>query len=103
MASPNHSLAQADDALDNRLLLLNGNSFFDINYLDLAAPLGDGMLARVALRRVEGAARYGLVHLVGERSRAFIDIGIPQDLARTDGLTAGRHWRPAASLTPTGC
>ena len=67
------ALAQAGDALDERFLLLNGDSFFDINYLDLAAPLGDGMLARVALRRVEDAARYGAARLEGERIRAFAE------------------------------
>lgn len=153
------ALVQAGGALDERFLLLNGDSFFDINYLDLAAPLGDGTLARVALRRVEDAARYGAVRLEGERIRAFaerpeqggeglinggiywmdrrildhipagpcslerdvlpglaergelagrcydgafIDIGIPQDLARADALAAGWHRRPAAFLDRDG-
>lgn len=153
------ALVQAADALDDRFLLLNGDSYFDINYLDLTAPLGGGTLARVALRRVEDAARYGAVRLEGERIQAFaerpeqggqglinggiywmdrrildripagpcslerdvlpglaergelagrcydgtfIDIGIPQDLARADSLAAGWHRRPAAFLDRDG-
>jgi D-glycero-D-manno-heptose 1,7-bisphosphate phosphatase len=56
----------------------------------------------VALRRVEDAARYGAVRLVEERIRAFIAIGIPQDLVRADGLTAGWHRRPTAFLGRDG-
>lgn len=153
------ALAQVRDALDETFLLLNGDSFFDLNYLDLTAPLGDGLLARVALRRVADASRYGTVRLDGERIRvfaerpeqagegvinggvywmdrrildhipagpcslerdvlpmlagrgelagrrydgAFIDIGIPEDLARADTLLAQWQRRPAAFLDRDG-
>ena len=57
------ALHYARDRLDPRFLLLNGDSFFDIDYSDLIgrpAAVPDA-LGRVALRQVEDAARYGLV------------------------------------------
>ncbi|MFD1625092.1 HAD-IIIA family hydrolase [Azospirillum griseum] len=153
------ALIQARAALDPQFLLLNGDSFFDINVLDLTAPLGDGVLARVALRRVEDATRYGAVRVEGDRIQAFaerpdqagaglingglywmdrrildhipagpcslerdvlpglaaqgalagrcydgafIDIGVPEDLARADGLLSDWLRRPAAFLDRDG-
>ena len=63
------------DHLQDEFLLLNGDSIFDFNYLDLSncARAGEpaNWLARVALLPVEHATRYGFVELDGPRIRAF--------------------------------
>jgi len=67
------ALAQAADALDERFVLLNGDSFFDINLRVLtAAPLPEGG-GRLALRMVEDTARYGSVQLSDTKISAFIE------------------------------
>lgn len=67
------ALAQAADALAERFVLLNGDSFFDINLRALtAAPLPEGG-GRLALRMVDDTARYGSVQLEGTKISAFIE------------------------------
>ncbi len=67
------ALAQAAQVLDEYFVLLNGDSFFDINLRALtAAPLPEGG-GRLALRMVEDTARYGSVQLDGARISAFIE------------------------------
>jgi D-glycero-D-manno-heptose 1,7-bisphosphate phosphatase len=50
----------AGSHLEENFLLLNGDTFFDFNLLDLVRPL-DSKVGRMALRRVADAARYGVV------------------------------------------
>ncbi len=50
------------DRLDERFLLLNGDTRFDVNLLDLALHAGDA-LATLALRREAPGARYGTVEI----------------------------------------
>lgn len=58
------ALRNACDILAPRFLMLNGDCFFDFNFLDLAMDRDDGdWLARIALRHVEDASRYGVVTL----------------------------------------
>ena len=65
------ALHLAADQLASSFLLSNGDSFFDFNLRALAAvPLGDS-LARIALRHVPDAGRYGSVTLKGGRIAAF--------------------------------
>ena len=67
------ALAQAAEALDERFVLLNGDSFFDINLRALtAAPLPEGG-GRLALRMVEDTARYGSVRLNDAKISAFVE------------------------------
>ena len=67
------ALAQAADALDERFVLLNGDSFFDINLRVLtAAPLPEGG-GRLSLRMVEDTSRYGSVQLSDTKISAFIE------------------------------
>lgn len=67
------ALAEAAGVLDDRFVLLNGDSFFDINLRALtAAPLPEGG-GRLALRMVEDTSRYGSVRLDGTRIAAFIE------------------------------
>ncbi len=58
------ALLAAQENLTENFLLLNGDSLFDFNYLDLILPLpneGSPPLITMALRHVEDARRYGLV------------------------------------------
>lgn len=61
--------------LQPQFLLLNGDSIFDFNFLDLChcnAPEEDaGWVGRVALLPVENATRYGFVELDGWKIKAF--------------------------------
>jgi D-glycero-D-manno-heptose 1,7-bisphosphate phosphatase len=56
------ALQLAASGLEDFFLLMNGDSFFDFNILDLAArPLRDSAVARIALRKVGDVSRYGVV------------------------------------------
>jgi len=68
------ALVHAGARLQQRFLLLNGDSFFDFNLLDLIARSG-GSLAHMALRADVTGDRYGRVELDGDRIRAFIAPG----------------------------
>jgi D-glycero-D-manno-heptose 1,7-bisphosphate phosphatase len=66
------ALTCARDLLAPRFLLLNGDSFFDINMCALAAePLAANVEGLLALRRVADPARYGTVELTGSRITGF--------------------------------
>ena len=62
------ALWQARDRLDDAFLMLNGDSWFDINLRDLAARLAGApaALGVLALRRLPDASRYGAVRLAGD-------------------------------------
>ena len=63
------ALISAREIIAPRFLLLNGDSFFDIN---LRALAGDSAYeAVIALRRVSDPSRYGTVELKGGEIRAF--------------------------------
>lgn len=146
------------EQLDERFLLLNGDTLFGINLLDLPLHAGNS-LATLALRRTAPGARYGTVDVaangqvtgflpskpdregpinggiyvldrriidwIGEGSVSleaevfprlakagllrgtlydakFIDIGIPEDLARSQTLVPSMQRRPAAFLDRDG-
>jgi D,D-heptose 1,7-bisphosphate phosphatase len=61
----------ARDLLATLFVLGNGDSLFDVNWRSLAAALPDDADARLALRQVEDAARYGAVTLSGDRIVRF--------------------------------
>lgn len=65
------ALRHIADRLDDRFLMTNGDSFFDINYLALACGMRSDDVARLALRTVPDGERYGRVELDGERVTAF--------------------------------
>lgn len=44
-------------------LLINGDSLFNFNWLDLCSPLSESTFGRIALRSVPAAARYGVVSI----------------------------------------
>ena len=66
------ALRLARHRLRERFLVLNGDTLFDLNYLDLASLL-DGVAAAVALREVPNAGRYGRVLVEGERVATFAE------------------------------
>jgi D-glycero-D-manno-heptose 1,7-bisphosphate phosphatase len=66
------ALLNARDVLDERFLLCNGDSFFDINLLALAAlPMEGPWMGKLALRHMADAGRYGAVKLDGARITGF--------------------------------
>jgi D,D-heptose 1,7-bisphosphate phosphatase len=67
------ALRHARARLDEAFLLLNGDSWFDINLCDLAAQLTrqPSALGVLALRQVADSGRYGTVTVVGERIASF--------------------------------
>lgn len=68
------ALKHAATRLDRQFLLLNGDSFFDFNVMDLAArPTG---MVRVALKRDHAGDRYGRVLLERDFIKTFLPAGI---------------------------
>jgi D-glycero-D-manno-heptose 1,7-bisphosphate phosphatase len=65
------ALLHAADRLEDRFLMTNGDSVFDIDYGALADCLGAEDVGALALRRIEDAARYGSVACEGGRIVAF--------------------------------
>jgi D-glycero-D-manno-heptose 1,7-bisphosphate phosphatase len=154
------ALIHAREHLAPQFLLLNGDSLFDINYLDLCSPpmAPPDTLGVMALRRMPDTGRYGRVELSGSRvtnfaekasggsglinggiywldrsvldwigavpasleahilprlaksgrlaarsyERFFIDIGIPEDLARAQDAIPAQMRRPAVFLDRDG-
>lgn len=68
------AITQVSDSLQEQFLLLNGDSFFDLNLLDLPslAP-GSDWLGKVALRPLADTGRYGTVGLAGEQITSFAE------------------------------
>jgi D-glycero-D-manno-heptose 1,7-bisphosphate phosphatase len=70
------ALKHAAARLDRRFLLLNGDSFFDLNVLDLvAASANPPALVRVALKRDHAGDRYGRVLLDRDFIKTFLPAG----------------------------
>lgn len=55
------ALRYAANQLDDVFLMMNGDSFFDVNYLALETALRESDVGAMALRRVSDAGRYGRV------------------------------------------
>ena len=68
------ALVHAAGVLQERFLLLNGDSFFDFNILDLATRARES-LVHMALRADVVGDRFGRVVLDGDRVRSFIAPG----------------------------
>jgi D,D-heptose 1,7-bisphosphate phosphatase len=66
-------LKLAADLLDDEFLVLNGDTVFDVNYLDLALRLSGENLAAVALRPVDDVSRYGQVRLERGQIKSFCE------------------------------
>jgi len=94
------ALRFAEEHLDDHFLLLNGDSLFDINLLDLAArPLGAGGIGRLALKRQHDISRYGAVEMDGDDICKFLE----KDPAGGAGLISGGvYWLSKAVLGHIG-
>jgi len=68
------ALVRAASLLQNRFLLLHGDSFFDFNFLDLVSRAGS-RLVDMALRADAGDDRYRRVVVDNNRVRAFLAPG----------------------------
>jgi D,D-heptose 1,7-bisphosphate phosphatase len=69
------ALKHAAPRLDEKFLLLNGDSFFDFNILDLAAPVRSPAIVRVALKKDQAGDRYGRVLLDRDFIKTFLPAG----------------------------
>jgi D-glycero-D-manno-heptose 1,7-bisphosphate phosphatase len=71
------ALRFAAERLAPRFLMLNGDSFFDTNWLDLVSALTPppDPVAVMTLRRVEDTSRYGVVRLDGAQVTGFAERG----------------------------
>ena len=70
------ALKHAAPRLDRRFLLLNGDSFFDFNMLDLAPGAADSSaIVRVALKKDHAGDRYGRVLLDRDFIKTFLPAG----------------------------
>ena len=70
------ALKRAQEQLAREFVLLNGDTWFDVNLLDLAPTTsmsGGDWLISMCLRRVDDAARYGVVELAGEAVAAIVE------------------------------
>lgn len=81
------ALLHAKNDLADSFFVLNGDTFFDINILDLAlAPAG--ALAHIALRQVTHIERHGSVILVGDRIVKFAE----KSRSGPGLINAGVYW-----------
>ncbi len=69
------ALVHAADLLQERFLLLNGDSFFDFNILDLVSRANAPACVQMALRADVVGDRFGRVVLESDRVRSFIAPG----------------------------
>jgi D,D-heptose 1,7-bisphosphate phosphatase len=102
------ALVHARDGLDDRFLLLNGDSLFDFNMANLladAAADGPDVIGRMVLRHLDDVSRFGVVTLDGDRVTAFRER--PPEGAAGGTINAGvyafrrdllDHLAPACSL-----
>jgi D,D-heptose 1,7-bisphosphate phosphatase len=68
------ALWNARQRLDERFYLVNGDSWFDFNWLSLVTVPGAAeRIATIALRATEDAGRYGLVETEGAMVRRFLE------------------------------
>lgn len=101
------ALKYASKLLQPHFLLLNGDSIFDFNFLDLchcAAPAEDeGWVGRVALLPVQNATRYGFVELDDWQIKAFKE---KPEQPESGLINSGVYWLSASVLdfiTETPC
>lgn len=89
------------DLLDDIFLVLNGDTLFDINYLDLAQKLSRENVAAIALRRVDNVSPYGQVHLNKGKIKDFCE-----KAHKGKGLVSGGVYamtKKVFDYLPNGC
>ncbi len=86
------ALFHAAPLLDERFLMCNGDSLFDCNIAALLADVAaspDDALARMIVREIPDASRYGTVELDGDRVTAFRERPDPQAAGQPGTINAG--------------
>ncbi len=70
------ALQIAQDKLEDQFLLINGDTYFDFNYLDLLVrdPC-EKWIVKMALRDISNPDRYGSVQLSGNQIAGFVEKG----------------------------
>lgn len=93
------ALVHAAGRLASEFLLLNGDSYFDINLLDLAIRArASEALAVLALAQVDNTARYGTVALAGETISSFAE----KTSSGPGLINAGIYWLKRDLLAEVG-
>lgn len=93
------ALTCAAPQLASEFLLLNGDSYFDINLLDFVVRArASGAPAVLALAQVDNTGRYGTVALAGETVRAFAE----KSSAAPGLINAGIYWLKRGLLAEIG-
>jgi dTDP-glucose pyrophosphorylase len=98
------ALRHAQHLLDERFLLINGDSWFDTNlaHFIASAPTDAGSLIHILLREAEDTTRYGVVELSDNLVRKFHDraAGTPRGI-----MNAGLYLvsKGALDFTATSC
>ena len=98
------ALHHAAGLLEERFLLMNGDSWFDFNWLDLdraLAQAGGDCIGALSLRPMEDASRYGVVLTEGERAVRFAERGSPDGGLVNGGVYVLRR-EICAFLPPSG-
>jgi len=81
------ALKNARTLLDETFLLLNGDTYFDFNLLDLVAKFGSSdFIGRLALRAIHSDGRYGCVTLQDERITEFLPSSEPGPIVINGGV-----------------
>ena len=94
------ALRFAADRLASEFLLMNGDSLFDFNYLDLAARAVSGeWAARLALVPGRDAARYGSVVLEGDRVVRFAE---KTPISAVATINGGVYWMKRSVVDQVG-
>lgn len=92
------SLYNARELLAPEFLLLNGDTLFDFNYLDLIVRTPKTLLGSIALRRITDSSRYGSVVVKDNRIIRFTE----KDATGTGLINAGVYFlrRTILDLAP---
>jgi len=90
----------AREMLDDHFLVLNGDTLFDVNYLDLILTSPGGAAAMIALRHVPDTTRFGRVQLDGLRIDGYGEKTTPG----AGDINGGVYYlsRDAIDLLPPG-
>jgi NDP-sugar pyrophosphorylase family protein len=88
------ALVHARDRLDEAFLLVNGDTWFDFDWAELAGA--DSYPAMLALKSIAQADRYETVELTGDR----VDRFAPRSGAGEPGLINGGVYRLARAMVP---
>jgi len=83
------AILEAADVLEDEFFLINGDTLFDFNYLDLLCRKPDShWLVKMALRRVTDTSRYGKARMNGCQVSGFEEKGVKS----AGFINGGYYW-----------